>query len=722
MDHSGFDTIRRFILTLGLDDLKAVILLVRYGISPTPLDTDLLSRIPLSLASILYSNWPHLQVSTIGQIFFEISGNPIISSSLISMALSVIPDDNTISQAFVDSLSKEVLIMESCPRPASINWSVYFAPIAGQCFPLPHQRFEHSPQVLEIHSAFRRFRNQVRFSRIWPYATTRGIARSTRNSFYSLRQQNKISLVNTSKVPCSLDVIRHYVHFNQLPSGPCEIKQRWYPSQLKPRTYFAQGGDAIRVSTYLRTFFNDFTDTFLPTERFARVDGSRLKCPPNGFFFIYDLTSFTSNYHEQQSLLRSMADFFRETIVFLVGPALSLKEASIGDLIDEYCDIVNVLPEYEFSKELIDVGLDHIRLVHRVAGFLGVPGNLAICTIGHGITVGTSLASTEFQSTAGDDGNVGILKDQETEICQTIALQGIFQREKGSSTEHTPNASYLKRPFRQVDNRGVMIERVDFPLLGSLNCIVSVDPRFPKLSQDKSRLRRSFAASTAKLFRDIFRLSGGVLDSQVKQYILDFLQEIYSKAELPTHGMVRKMYGSDHDRVTRKVDAAVVFPLDIRYLERDPDILICEEFLPWHLEVPVETDNVVRFREGESWRENEEYFGRSSKALEQLVRLGFVEKAETERVVMYGEDARRYFRRLMREDFLRQEFCFRAISTLSSYQLSSIGLSGLSDSELKQHLGNYDRKSNRMTFRRKYEDLDRQSFLPSDFPTLGDMY
>lgn len=723
---TAYDSVRRFVLALEEHELKPCITLVRYGITPTPSVQALWSKLPQSLLKKLFVTPIELaQPSESGEIFFNVSNNPLISSTIISLALSVRPSANQVIQAYRDSVSKEVKVMEGLSAPAKINWNCFFDPIPGQCYVLPHQQHDCTPQVLEIHSAFHRFREKIRYSRIWPYGTTRGISRSAELSAIRLRElsKTKIGLVNDIGGLCSLDLVRLYIHEGVWSSGVCELKQRWYASGLTPRTYFAQGGDAIRVSSYLRSFFNDFTDTFLPTERYSRVDGSRLTCPDGGYFFIYDLTSFTSNFHEQESFLRSMATFFRETTVFLIGPHLSLIESSVGDLIDEYCDVVNHLPPYEFNKGILDFGLDALHFFHHVAGFLGVPGNLASCTLAHGIAIGVNLTSTSHQSTAGDDGNVGVTEQTEPAIVKTVRALGLFNREKGSSTQLTPHGSYLKRRFEQVGNQGKMTERVDYPLLGAVNSFVTRDPRFPKLSENRSQIRRSMASSCAKVFRDIFRLSGGQAETGVFDYALAFLSDVYSKVQLPTSGMVRKMYGSDSDRETKRVDAAVVFPLSMRYLKRDPDVVLCEEFLPWFIEVPVGTDEIVSFPEGKGWFVGEKVRGRSSRALEQLVRLGFIEKAETERIVVYGVEARDYFRRIVSEDFREQEFEYTPLFDLSPLQLQSIGLSGYDELSWKRQFKTSSAfTTSNFSFRRKYADLDRPNeTFPSDLHALASL-
>lgn len=688
---SSYRLINNFVSELERHELKPCISLVRYGIIPTELDSAIWDSLPKSLLDKLFvfQDGSDPSLTSIGEIFFAISTNPLISSSIISFCLAVEPSPDQVRQAFIDSASKEHQVLDSHPRQTTINWKPFFFPKASENYVLPHQTKDATAFVQKINSKLRQFRDRIEFKRIWPYGTSRGISKTGRESLIKLRSELSrtpwLTEEDKRRPPTSQDVVNMFIHEGLWAKGVCEMKQKWYPAQLVPRTYFAQGGNAIRVSCYLRNFFNDLTDTYLPTERRARVDGSRLICPDGGHFIIYDLTSFTSNFHEQQSFLRNMADFFRETLVFLIGHNLSLEEHYLGDLIDEYCEEVNTLPQYEFNKGILDFSLEALTFTHHVAGFLGVPGNLATCTLAHGISIGICVDSDKNQSCAGDDGNVGVRDDiQEQEVRRTVHSLGTFNDEKMSTTKITGRGSYLKRPFRQVMNQGIMINRVDFPLMGSCNLMIKDDLRFPELSKDRSKLRQSLASSISRLFRSLYEHSSGEISDDILTFILSFIQEFYAKASLPSAGMVRGFYGSDLDVTSFRIEAAVVFPVSERYLRRDPDVVLTEDFLPWITEVPVWTDETIQLSRGEDWPAGESRKGRSSPVLDKLVVLGFLERTETERMVLMGPDARRHFRRFDKEDFVRQEYTYTAKLSLNRDQVLSTGLSGLTDLEWKR--------------------------------------
>jgi len=709
---STFSDIMVFVEQLEVLEIKPCISLVRHGIIPLPIDTILWESIPMSLFNKLFQSYDNYGpvFTRLGEAFFRVSTNPLISSSIISFCLAKVPTEEEIANRFLTSISKEVQVMESSARPPKINWKVFFTPTPGDCFILPHQRFDCTPFAMKINQGFRRFRDSIAYSRIWPHGTSRGISTSAQRSLEKLRKEENVVWMTPEdfrRQISSMDVVKHYLRNGSWPSGACELKQKWYPSGLAPRTYFAQGGDAIRVSCYLRNFFNDFTDSYIPTERRARVDGSRLICPDGGYFFIYDLTSFTSNFHEQLSFLLSMAAFFRDTRVYLVGHELSMNEKYLGEMIEEYCDVVNNFPPFEYNKSILDFSLDSIVFFHHVAGFLGVPGNLATCTLAHGISVGITTKNEERQSCAGDDGNIGLAdEEEELEATKTLHCLGKVQEEKLSTTKDSGRGSYLKREFKQDGEQGVLVDRVDFPLMGAVNLMQRDDPRFPELSKDRTRLRKSIASSTAKLVRDLYSFSAGYYKPGVLEYVLLFLKDVYAKGALPTSGMVRGLYGSDLDLESFRIDAAVVFPISERYFRRDPDVVLTEDFLPWVVEVPVWTDEDITFQEEEEWYRGETRVGKSSPTLEKLTKFGYLEREETERITLVGEEARLHFRRFTMSDFQRQEYRYTALTDLSKHQIKNIGLSGFDNFRWKDSFYG-ESVTAPLQFRSRYKDPDR---------------
>jgi hypothetical protein len=675
----SFSEILSFTKALDEHELKPMITLVRYGVIPTLNDKTLLGKIPDTLFRKLFNppdNSDDLTLTPTGQKIFTIIIRPLLSSSVISSVLARIPSTAYIENAIWASASKELSVMESMPRKPEIDWNHFFNPykrlwkVTEECDPNPTM---HQTIIRGLY----RLRDNIEHSLIWPYSTTRGISLNSARQYEALFQYHQKPWMRDAKdferPVSSRDVVSAFLHYGQWVSGDCEMKQRWYPAHLVPRTYFAQGGDAIRVSAYLRDFFNDVCDTFIPTNRYARVDASRLVTYRDGYFFIYDLTSFTSMFHEQKAFLKELGDFFHGVIVFQITTGLELSPADLGSLIHEYTSVINDNPRYQLNDRLFSLTGSSPVLIHNVAGFLGVPGNLATCTFPHGILLAQHTESTQNQSCAGDDGNIGCHDErQEARISKSIRRLGLFQTDKSSKTKNSEAASYLKRRFLQTGRTGSLIERVEYLILSVVHSMNTQDPRYPSLSKDKSKLRASVAASTCSMVRRLYQYTHGTYLDGEKEYILEFLQYVYKHVDLPQGGQLRGMFLDEADR-NRIVHGAVVFPLKVDYLEDDPDLLFSEQFTPWVVEVPRTTSTTIFTYLGD-WLTGDTRSCSSHPSLEQLVKYGWLDKRQVEKVTLVGPDARSYFRRLLRDEVTSLEYEFTALQDIPQRKLESLGI------------------------------------------------
>jgi hypothetical protein len=701
----NFHECQRIISDLEEDDCKPVVVLVRYGVIPKPSDTTLWGKLTETLFHLLYyydERTRTLSLSLNGLQFFAVSTRPVISSSIISMVLSRIPTPDRIEALRIQSISKELSVMESTPRPATIAWNHFFDPSLND-YSIGEGIPPNPDMTYHIRRSLTHFRRQVSDRIIWPYSTRRGISQETSRIYMGSVQHIVKPWFDVDRdlnsPISSRDVVAYFLHYGSWIPGYCEMKQRWYPSGLTPRTYFAQGGDAIRVSCYLREFFNDLCDCFIPTERYMRVDGSRLITYDDGYFFIYDLTSFTSNFHEQYSFLCHTADFFRGTNVFCVSTGLTLVPSDLGDLIMEYADTINLNPRYQFSPKILVHTEGLPPPVHKVAGFLGVPGNLATCTLAHGLLISQHLSSVENQSTAGDDGCVGCRNDEhQHDIENTIQLLGIFQSDKGSTTRFQQAASYLKRRFSQVNHQAVMFERVEFIMLSLVNSVKNTDPRFPEISYSPSKLRSSIAKASVQLIRSLFLFTQGVYLTGEREYIMDFLSYVYRVVDLPKGGQLRGMLFDDCDSI-RQVQDSLVFPLDSDYLQQDPDVLISERFLPWVVAFPEITDTICSDYSG-PWLPGESRTFRMSPHTEKLVKYGWLRRQMTPKRYIVGEDARKFFRRLMKDEIRNLEYEYTCLIPLSVQVLEDLQVYKVGSLQTRKSLGVYG------SYGKSYTDLD----------------
>lgn len=152
--------------------------------------------------------------------------------------------------------------------------------------------------------------------------------------------------------------------------------------------------------------------------------------------------------------------------MFLLGEDLSLQEFDLGALIFQYIERLNSSPEFYLSKELSEIGgySGEESFRHRVAGFLGVPGNLITCTIPHGLAVASLLSSENDLQVPGDD--VGSVYDNELhlrDIGHCASSVGHLQMDK---VFRTPGASlYLRRLVIDLFDSISLSPMLIYPLL-----------------------------------------------------------------------------------------------------------------------------------------------------------------------------------------------------------------------------------------------------------------
>jgi len=422
---------------------------------------------------------------------------------------------------------------------------------------------------------------------------------------------------------CDLEYLYH-VHGDKLEGGPCEVKQRWYTSGLAPRTYYAAGSDAYHKSKYLRVAFNDLCDFLPPTERYARVNPNRLYLPTSyHHVLIYDLTSFTSNMHEQRHFLDRLARYCKGHIVQILDTVEGVLDVDLCDLILEY-NTLNVQHSYS-SRKLLGEG---VELAHHVAGFLGVFGNLATCTFLHGAVMCQLVNEFSEIGIAGDDG--AIASEDDYYVILAIRLLGLMEYSKVYSTSDLGNQLYLKRPTFQVGRRLYTESLALFSMLEHLgDCD---DSRFFPVSRSKKERLSSLASSIVAYLRSLSRLT---LSIEQIRCICSFLCGIYAKVGFPTAGYLPQI--SSEVSVTHPNLPATLIPtLDEAFIGMNPiEITIKSTYsgvavLPEIVHERIEYDSWCMFA-------GSEFDATMSPGLVLLSRLGYVEM-ESSDVVYTGED------------------------------------------------------------------------------------
>lgn len=203
--------------------------------------------------------------------------------------------------------------------------------------------------------------------------------------------------------------------------GGVEMRQRWYPNQLVPRTYFVAGETAYFHSRFVQDFFNRLCDNFPPTNRHSRVNPRRLSCASGKHFLFYDLTTFTSSCINQRDFIRFLARLGADVPVITSSYGEGPSETTLGMVLEEYALYANEFMRWHMTEK--DWEGDH-----GVAGFLGVLGNIASCTFLHGAVLSMLVDSEGDCGCAGDDAVAST--DNERRIDRGISTIGDYQEDK----------------------------------------------------------------------------------------------------------------------------------------------------------------------------------------------------------------------------------------------------------------------------------------------------
>jgi hypothetical protein len=462
-----------------------------------------------------------VQSSRFEPLFNTLLQDQLYCGLLISLCISLPMSEQAVKDTYTSMLAKEMLVMESSPLPTAINYNCFFGEYTSPIHPSvrPNPR-----QASAIHTLIERWIMSLEEKQyIIPHITNKLCAKETQ-TLVNERYPGYVSFEEEGATQADLEYL--YMSEGDLLEGsPCEIKQRWYTSGLTPRTYYAAGSDAYHKSKYVRDALNSLCDFLPPTERFSRVNPHRIVLSSSdSHALIYDLTSFTSNMHEQRHFMQRLALYCLGRTVRVIDAVEGVVERDLGLLLSEYNEMNNQ-PSYS-SRKFLGEG---VELTHHVAGFLGVYGNLASCTFLHGAIMSQIVDSFSQLGVAGDDGLIDSYDDYTTFF--VIRLLGLMEESKGYNTIDAGWQVYLKRPIRQFQNR-VFAE--SFALYSMIEHLFDEDDkRFFPMPRSKMERKASLASATVVYLRSLSRL---VLPSSDKELVYAFLVGIYKRSGFPESG------------------------------------------------------------------------------------------------------------------------------------------------------------------------------------------
>lgn len=569
-----------FCSRLDFNGRKALVALARSQTIPDPDTSPILFSKVKCVLDLITLRPPFECISTtplseIGELLHRLIQTPILTGLVIVFSLGVGLDRDEIERCKKESFSKELRATQTVRRQSVWDWDTLLDPyvnIRGRKTNISGL----SPLQLSFSTPLSRFRTTMKNRIVPPHYSRRGISsesasllrsRVNKRGFHYGSSLSFHSNLDKTRVT-SRDLVHHYIRTGDWIPGRTEMKQRWYPSGLLPRTYFSWGGTAVSISSYLRNFFNDLADLFGPTHRENRVKPNWLYNPdlPNGGgFAFYDLTSFTSWFHEQVPFLHALSRYFEGTTLNLVGPNLSLYEQDLGHLITAYIQWCNDFPEFIISSSLVQTEIhDTHTYLHQCAGFLGIPGNLVTCTLAHGLSLASHFSHEENLQIPGDDVGYSFRsEDQMVDVLRTAKTLGELQMDK---VFRLPQVSlYLKRRVLDLGDSIDLAEMLIYPLLPYL-----LNPTSDKLpvSQfrlpERDQLMKRACSVLCSFHRDLWKMTKGSLSTQDSHTILSFLRGIHDMVGIPYGAIFQsRLYGDTGFELNNRTSGVTLkFPVD----------------------------------------------------------------------------------------------------------------------------------------------------------------
>lgn len=460
--------------------------------------------------------------------------HPFSAGLLMSMLRLAPLSTEIINSTYLEAIEKERKTMDSSPLTSNINYNVWFGNSSESIgYPIPP-----NPQMSQtVRSAIDMWKERETSYLHFPKLSKKSISDDTSRLVASINSE--YTRERLGRGVSQVEVERIYHETGIQVEGWCEMRQKWYPSGLTPRTYYAAGGEAFHRSKWLSRAWTSLADTLPCTNRATRVLPTRLSISDGGYAFIYDLSSFTSNLHEHKHFLSRLALYCRGTMIPVVDAWEGVIYKDLGEEIDRY-NALNDEHLYSLSR-VYDSAIP--PLAHHTAGYLGVYGNIATSTFLHGSTMLQLCSSTTQLNVAGDDGIVDT--DNDDEPFSLLRYLGLMELSKSFRT-HELGCIHLKRPLRQFGNRLYQGSLVLWP---SFEFVVgrsgSVDDRYPFIAEmDFSEKQEAVANSITTFLTSLSSYT------DLQEWMVDAADSVikwcYSVMLLPYDGYVPQVHGSTY--------------------------------------------------------------------------------------------------------------------------------------------------------------------------------
>jgi len=392
------------------------------------------------------------------------------SSSIISAYVRVCPPSSAedFQQNLDDSLITEIR-SAILPRPTSVRFSfdcLFSSDPKSRSIPLSNRLPPMELTSIGVHDTFVRAIGTIQSRVFYPELGRKTVGRECAENLiaqypyiydtpFLSDAHTQLDLDYSSITPTSSE--KFYIRSGWRSDGPVEVRQAWKYTDLKPRTYYARGGTVLHTSRYIQEIVNILVDAFPETHRKNRFLTPNSVPSPDHTVIVYDYSSFTSCLNELPAFVDALGRFFMGVSIRVFDTREGIVTCDLGEMIHDYNQACNVYPEFVAKEGL---GLEG-RFRHH-CGMLGVPGNIFLATLLHGIHT-RFVAGVDRSKCVGDDALIHHIShpdtyDDDIEYAyHLIESLGNISRDKlvlfpfgGDTQIHA--YQYLKRPIIRVDD------------------------------------------------------------------------------------------------------------------------------------------------------------------------------------------------------------------------------------------------------------------------------
>jgi hypothetical protein len=479
----------------------------------------------------------------------------------------------------IESWEKEISASLGLDRLPVLDYSVWFSDEDLDSTRALSTFLPPAPSTnRRIREGFRYWASTMTGALLFPQVqSNKTMSRGTASRYWSIVEQQETG--NQDSEVSSSHVERMYALTGIETQGPCELRQAWKYNDLTPRTYFSQGGKVFGASKYIRQVMNTLVNVFPESNFITRFSINDVELTSMHTAFIYDYSSFTSNFTEFKYFLDALADYCEDVPIRVVDSRQGVINWTLGGLIREYNQVCNKMGDFS----AIRYTGEHTVFQHSRAGFLGVYGNIAGSTCLHALHAANLVGDSGGSKCVGDDAyGARILNEMFSRSDLVSAIQSLgevneqkiniwnfIDIEDEGDDDH--GWQYTKRPIDRLHNRVQLEQALFLPIFGLVNPIPDGVHESPREAYERVKI---LAQQTFSLIRQCRQLYPP-LDEPQKGLLRKYLGMLYMQLGMPREG--RLPFESSRI-LDLNVSGLLIPSLREGFLDEDPWSLLEDRF------------------------------------------------------------------------------------------------------------------------------------------------